>query len=537
MDMQRITRFISPTHPGPIVLLLGFLMLNGCRQFGDPTAIDQDVYGIIEQKWDRNLDSATNYRLDDKQADTVVPVPSRNLPDLGRLTIAQAAALATSYNRDYQTQKEQLYLSALDLRLTRHQFENLYFGTGTAGVSGNRNDTLLGMEGRVGFNRLLEHGTQVSMSLSAATLQVLSGNLRGGLASILDVAVRQPLLRGSDRDIVMEGLTQAERNVLYAVRGFNRYRQTFVVDILTQYYQTLQYLDLYMNARDYLAHLQELQPLGEKLADAGRISKVEVDRIHQEVISAENRVLQSYRVYQDAVDQFKLNLGVDASVKFLLDEKELSALKSSPLKIPAFTDQQAIDSALRDRLDLINESDRVIDAQRKVTVAKDRLRGDLNLVAGTQASTRRVGDRTTLKNFDDRYNLGLEMDLPFDRTQEETDYRRAMITLQQQQRLYQQKTDEITIEVRQAYRRLKEAADRYKVQNEGQTLAEKRLNTTMTLLKYGRASTRRILNAQEDWLTTKDGVTAALVDYIIATLQFYRDAGILHVKPDGMWEL
>jgi hypothetical protein len=34
----------------------------------------------------------------------------------------------------------------------------------------------------------------------------------------------------------------------------------------------------------------------------------------------------------------------------------------------------------------------------------------------------------------------------------------------------------------------------------------------------------------------QNAATQTLVDYTIATLNFYRDTGVLHVRPDGMWE-
>jgi len=44
------------------------------------------------------------------------------------------------------------------------------------------------------------------------------------MTSILSATVTQPLLRGSDRKVVLENLTQAERDTLYQVRFFNRFR-------------------------------------------------------------------------------------------------------------------------------------------------------------------------------------------------------------------------------------------------------------------------------------------------------------------------
>ena len=57
------------------------------------------------------------------------------------------------------------------------------------------------------------------------------------------------------------------------------------------------------------------------------------------------------------------------------------------------------------------------------------------------------------------------------------------------------------------------------------------------LFEYGRSSTRRILEAQTDLVSAQNNYTEALVNFGIATLEFYRDAGVLQVKPDGMWEL
>ena len=34
----------------------------------------------------------------------------------------------------------------------------------------------------------------------------------------------------------------------------------------------------------------------------------------------------------------------------------------------------------------------------------------------------------------------------------------------------------------------------------------------------------------------KNAETEALVDYAIATLEFFRDTEIMKIKPDGLWE-
>jgi len=131
---------------------------------------------------------------------------------------------------------------------------------------------------------------------------------------------------------------------------------------------------------------------------------------------------------------------------------------------------------------------------------------------------------------------GLHVDLPFDRDFEKNIYRKALITLNQRQREYDQAADIVRLEVRRAYRDLTEAAERHRLQLEALKLAEKRFKKTYLLLQYSRANSRRVLSAQDDLFDAQNAATQALVDYTIATLKFYRDTEVLQVRPDGMWE-
>jgi outer membrane protein TolC len=169
-------------------------------------------------------------------------------------------------------------------------------------------------------------------------------------------------------------------------------------------------------------------------------------------------------------------------------------------------------------------------------VAADSLRADANFVFSASDAIPRRGNRRTLGWLGQDYILGLELDLPLDRVAEQNVYRKALITLSQREREHEQASDVIALEVRRAHRDLVEAAERYRVQAESVKLAQKRFDNTFLLLQYRRASTRRVLNAHDDLFDARNEATDALVDYTIATLNFYRDTGVLQVRPDGMWE-
>jgi outer membrane protein TolC len=516
--------------------LVCLFSLAGCTQHNYKKEADEKVYNIIDQKWRKDFGTKANYKISD-----TAPTPNdiqveKSVPASGVLTLSQAVALATAHNREYQNRKEELYIKALDLSLTRYEFERQFLGGAGGGFAADRNDGVLGIEANYGFNQLLASGARISTKVAAAWVDVLSGNLRSGLTSLLSVTVIQPLLRGSDRKVVMENLTQAERDVFYEVRSFNRFRKTFVVSVISQYYGVMQRLDAVKNARANYNTLGRLYERVEKLANAGRVPQFELDRARQDKLQALDTHIKAEREYKQALDEFKLTLSLPTTAQFQLDENELEALRAAERPKPDFTEAEVIETALLRRLDMVNNADVVIDAQRKVFVAADGLRAELNLVRNANAISARRADRNTLRSHREEYGLGFELDLPLDRVPEQHVYRKALITLNRRRREYDQAADVVRLEVRQAHRDLTEAGERHKIQLEALKLAEKRFNKTNLLLQYGRASSRRVLSAQNDLFNAQNAATQTLVDYTIATLNFYRDTGVLQVRSDGMWE-
>jgi len=554
--------------------------LAGCTPQDYKADADKVVYRIIDQKWQKEFGSKVNYKVSDVEPSPDDIKVDKTIPPGSVLSLPQAVAIATAHNRDYQLQKETLYTMALDLRLARHQFETQFFAkpkiqdakvdgdrvrTIGAGISPRFNPARLGQDMPVempdptagpralaqggswrpdqmqiepgfGFNQMLMEGTVVGANLAIAWSRLLTGSWKGErFFQVLSGQVTQPLLRGRDRTVVMENLTQAERDTLYQVRSFNRFRKTFVVSVITQYYQTLQLLDAAKNARQNYQTLTWLCERVEKLVEAGRLPKEELGRVRQEILQARDIYFRADKEYKQALDLFKITLSLPTTTEFQLDEGELDALRAVQMSYPDFSEVEAIETALSRRLDLANSADAVDDAKRKVIVAADSLGAELNLQlnANVPLHDLRSDNKDELGDF---LMAALEMDLPLDRVAEQNAYRKALLTFSQRLREYELAQDTVRLEIRQAYRDLTEAAERYKVSSEGLKLAQKRFENTLLLMKYGRASSRRVLDAQNAFLDAQNSAAEALVGFAIATLNFYRDTDVLSVRPDGMWE-
>jgi outer membrane protein TolC len=521
-----------------------FGLAGACSPKHYKAEADKEVYKIIDSKWHDDFGQKVNYTISD-----VPPSPNdvqieKAVPSSGVISLAQAAAMATAHNRDYQTQKEDLYLMALDLTLERHQYATQWFGTfdpkytrghSTSSAAGDDNEEELSYNAETGFKQLLADGAIVSANIALDWARFLTGDPRASIGSVLTATITQPLLRGAGRKIAQENLTQAERDALYQIRSFNRYRQEFVVSIVSDYYRVLQRRDAVTNAENNYKRRVESRERLEMEADAGRTNRFEVDQAKQRELDAMDSFVQAQQSYQQELDRFKIRLALPTDANVELDQNELKALENIGVSQPDYTVDTAVETALIRRLDLATSMDKIDDAVRKVMVAENGLGADLNLTGSMNVGSTAPTDYSRLQFHRGTYELGFEAGLPLDRKKERNVYREALISLTQQQRQYENDEDTIKLEVRQAYRNLEQAAESYRIQKNSLDLAQKRVESTSLLLQAGRLTTRDLLESQDALLQAQNSVTAALVSHAIAKLSFFRDIGILQVRPDGMW--
>ncbi len=510
----------------------------GCSPEQYKAQADEEVYKIIESKWREDFGQKANYIINDSNS---ISCPNdiqieKVIPPSGVLTLSQAVAIATAYNRDYQRQKELLYLTALDTTLARHQFAFRWFGTFDASYVRDPDDESVGTDSEISFNRLLADGAQISTSIAIDWVRFLTGDPRTSLGSVLSATITQPLLRGRGRRIVQENLTQSERDVLYQIRSFNRYRKSFIVSIVSAYYRVLQRRDAVTNAENnYKSRVDSRERL-EMEAEAGRKPTYEVDQARQSELSARDSFVQAQQRYEQELDEFKILLSLRPRTEVELDQNELKALENIGVTQPDYPLDEVIETALTQRLDLANSRDEIDDAARRIELAADNLGMELNLVASLDVHSTESTKFERLQFHSGTYALGLESDLPLDRKAERNAYRIALIALEQRLREYQNDADEVELNVRQAYRQLRAAAESYETQTISLKLAQTRVESTTYLLQAGRVTTRDLLESQDALLAAQNDLTSALVEHAIAKLSFYRDIGVLQVRLDGMWE-
>lgn len=164
-------------------------------------------------------------------------------PEIENLTLGEALELALINNRDYQTQIENVFLTALVVTGERFRFSVRYLNsagqTPGGSVTGNfvpHSSAGAGegvfLSAGAGIRQFLPTGGQWVVELTNNTIWLFGGGNQTRSASLLSFALTQPLLQGAGRIVNLESLTQAERDLLYAVRDLARFRREFFTSVV-----------------------------------------------------------------------------------------------------------------------------------------------------------------------------------------------------------------------------------------------------------------------------------------------------------------
>jgi outer membrane protein TolC len=397
---------------GIISALFGCFLLACCSTAYHKEDADKEVYGIISDKGDKVGGMPSHFTIEEEEK----PLPfDATAPSETVLSLESALNIAVENSRDYQRQKESLYSQGLALTLARHEFDPIFSGSASGEVDReNRRNSIAGALS-FGISKMLATGADLSVVLTTNLFRYISGGDPAKAASsIISASIVQPLLEGAGREVTLENLTQAERDMVYAIRNFVRFRKTLSVDIAKDYYNLLQQKDAVQNARNNYENLEDELDRARLMAQAGRLPEFQVDQTEQDELRARDRWIQEKEFYENLLDSFKIRLGIPTDVPIQPDPAEMKKLSDIGIVPPPVSAEEAIDIALDKRLDLRNTRDRVADAGRKVTVAANALKARLDVSGSIDVGTE--GETTPLDfDFDNAaYSAGLSLDLPLD---------------------------------------------------------------------------------------------------------------------------
>ncbi len=288
------------------------------------------------------------------------------------LTLANLMELASINSREYQTSKELLFRTALALTRQRYQFElnPTPFGNGSAAIyqhsraGGITNDRLTVPSG-VGVQQTMASAGQFLARFANTVVLTFNGpsGFAADVGSDMVYDFQQTLFQ---RDIRFELLTQTERDVVYAMRDYLRFRKQLFRDIAKQYYNLLlNYRRIEINAQDYFTNLRGFIQSQTEYRTAEKIPRIQVDQFEQNVLRARRDLVLNCFALEAALDQLKFRLGLPVELTIFID---LAELESISLKDELSVARQMINRA-RNEL-MVTKSINSMDATSLANVAE-----------------------------------------------------------------------------------------------------------------------------------------------------------------------
>lgn len=313
------------------------------------------------------------------------PVGPDGKPLPYRLTMEQAVELGIINSREFQNRREDLYLLALPVTFERFGFAAQFFATEQivrertgAELPAGEGDRWRGT-GSAGFSKLFSTGALLLFQYANQTVINLSNARNQGTVvstSTLNLDIVQPLLQGGGKAVTLEPLTQSERNLLYEVRDYARFRKIFyqyvsggsdlIANLLlpgaglnsslvpgtttlqsgnpvrpllfpsaatrltlttglaatsSGYLPTLlQRASLDIERQNY-DRLTSVFSLFKAYEGGGRVSSLQVGQVELQILQSKTNIATLEQRYRDSLDAFKFQLGVPLDVPMELDSE------------------------------------------------------------------------------------------------------------------------------------------------------------------------------------------------------------------------
>jgi hypothetical protein len=388
--------------------------------------------------------------------------PSNSRPYL--LTMEKAFQLAMLNSRYYQYELENVYLNALPVALQRFSFSPQFVAglsptTGIAGAgsgggigggilptqnpatsflystrgTGSQTSTL--NYGTVaGVGKLFDNGAKVLASFANQLVFNFVGKnpMQPTVHSYIPIQAVIPFLRGGGRAVTLEALTQAERNLLYAVRSFALFRQQFTVatlaggieqtfgvstttggfstggniDPTTGFLNVVEDVAIVENNQKNLSVFERFALVYKELinGETSGLSQLQLDQVNQQVQNARATLISSQTTYRNDLDSYKIQLGMPPDIPIIIDRSRTKPFKTVFEKI----DQWSLSPKreLRQLDGIVNElpklEDLVLDGRSAINVFTDP-------TGGTLEDLLLSAERTALENRLDLMNARAQL--------------------------------------------------------------------------------------------------------------------------------
>lgn len=276
--------------------------------------------------------------------------------------------LALLNSPEYQSALENLYLSALKVSKERFRFDVQFYGGDSLFYSANGRlrgegyGTFLKNDAYVRAEKLFATGGELAVGLANSITWSFCGPDTWSANSILNISLLQPLLRSAGRKVVLESLTQSERDFLAATRQTVYFQQGFYTQTITGqgttggpelylndmqrvsaqniptlqsgFYGLLAEQIRIQNQRQNIVRLEDNLERFKEVFAAGQMTDIyQVEETRQNLLNSESTLLQRIGAYQENIETYLRSLGLPPDLKVEVDDPLMQPFQLTSSKL------------------------------------------------------------------------------------------------------------------------------------------------------------------------------------------------------------
>ncbi len=343
----------------------------------------------------------------------------------------------------------------------------------------------------------------------------------------LRLLLTQPLLRGVGPNASFFELRNARRAVQGQERSLALARQRTAVDVASAYYAVIAQRQLLEVAGQSLERTEALLKSSEARLEVGLASKLDVFRAELQAAQARDAMVRSQSALATALERFRALLAlppgdaVEPEAVALPDTQELF----EPV-------EALVRRALDARLELLEARDRVDDARRSASLAKQNLLPQVDLNVGVTQLGFGSSFGTAWGAGDRQVNVFLSASIPLPQASERATRAVAELELGSRSRGVRQRELDVEQEVRQALRDLEQIKKSVELQKKAVEVADQQRRLAVLRYQRGLGSNFDVVDAESSLVTARSALVQLLTSYAVARLDLKRVTGTLDVETE-----
>ncbi|MHB8057827.1 MAG: TolC family protein [Desulfuromonadaceae bacterium] len=340
----------------------------------------------------------------------------------------------------------------------------------------------------------------------------------------LGASISQPLLKNVGREATEININISRYSKFASLERFNSRLLATVAQVRTEYYKLHSLREEREVKKVSLELSRKILSDTEARVKAGVLPAMEILNAEFGAVTREKELIDAERAVSDQIDVLRLLLQMDTGAG------ELQTVDLPPRERFDAVESEAIQKAL-DRPD-IREQKRTLELNELQTRnLGQKTRPDLTLSASAQltgfdSSYQRNMDNVLTSDYPS-WMVGLELKYPLGNGVAENEYRKSRLQTEQASLQLRKLEENAANEVRAAIRGIIAGYKQIEVADRGAKFAEERLRSFIRRNEVGLATTKDVLDVENDLAVSKSNQIKAVVGYADSLTRYWQVTGEL----------